>query len=83
MWEKLVTRFGNEIAVLVDVSLEVLHEAAGARITAVVKAFREGTLKVVSGGGGLYGHLEISAEVAKVLPPKPQRKITEFGLNGS
>jgi uncharacterized protein (TIGR00375 family) len=83
MWEKLVTRFGNEIAVLVDVSLEVLHEAAGAQITAVVKAFREGTLKVVSGGGGRYGHLKISAEVAKVLPPKPQRKITEFGLNGS
>lgn len=82
MWEKLVTRFGNEIAVLVDVSLEVLHEAAGAQITAVVKAFREGTLKVVSGGGGRYGHLEISAEVAKMLPPKPQRKITEFGLNG-
>jgi len=83
MWEKLVTRFGNEIAVLVDASLEVLHEAAGAQITAVVKVFREGTLKVVSGGGGRYGHLEISAEVAKVLPPKPQRKITEFGLNGS
>lgn len=79
MWERLVTRFGSEIAVLVDVSLDGLVDAAGPQLTAVIKEFREGTLKVIPGGGGRYGHLEIPAEVARVLPPKPQRKITEFG----
>jgi len=78
-WEKMVARFGNEIEVLVDAPLEALHEAGGPHIMAAVKAFREGTLKVVPGGGGRYGHLEIPAEVAQVPPPKPQRKITEFG----
>ncbi len=77
-WEKLVARFGNEIAVLVDAPLEVLHESVGPRITAVVKAFREGTLNVVPGGGGRYGHLEIPAELARTLPLKAQRTLMDF-----
>ena len=79
IWGRLVARFGNEIGVLLDAPLEALVETAGPQLTAVVKAFRGGTLKVVPGGGGRYGHLEIPAEAAQVLPPKPQRKITEFG----
>lgn len=77
-WDKLVTRFGNEIAVLIDVPLEALSEPVGSRVAAVVKAFRENALRVVPGGGGQYGHLEVPTDVAQVLPPKPQRKITEF-----
>jgi len=79
-WEKLVTRFGSEISVLIDASPETLHDATRPQVAEVIKAFRSGTLRVVPGGGGRYGHLEIPAEVARTLPPKPQRKITEFGL---
>ncbi len=77
-WEGLVTRFGDEISVLVDASPESLAEATRPHIVEVIKAFRAGTLRVISGGGGRYGHLETGEEVAKKLPPKPQRKLTEF-----
>ncbi len=77
-WEKLVTRFGDEISTLVDATPEQLSETASPQIVEVIKSFRAGTLRVISGGGGQYGHLEVGPEVAKKLPPKPQRKLTEF-----
>ncbi|MEW6592895.1 MAG: TIGR00375 family protein [Candidatus Hadarchaeota archaeon] len=79
VWQKLVTRFKNEISVLIDVPVEILTEAAGPRVAAVVKAFRGGNLRVVAGGGGKYGRLELPDELARVPPPASQRKITEFG----
>ncbi|MEM3421955.1 MAG: TIGR00375 family protein [Candidatus Hadarchaeum sp.] len=79
-WEKLVTSFGDEISVLVDVFPELLLEVTSPRIVEVIKSFRTGTLRVIPGGGGRYGHLEIGMEVTKKLPPKPQRKLTEFGV---
>jgi uncharacterized protein (TIGR00375 family) len=78
VWSKLVARFGSEIAVLIDVSTDDVADVAGARIAAMVKAFREQQLKVVPGGGGKYGHLEVPAELAKIQPPKAQRTLMEF-----
>jgi uncharacterized protein (TIGR00375 family) len=78
-WEKLVTRFGNEIEVLIDVPVEELANVAGAKVAAVIKAFRAGALKVVPGGGGRYGHLEIPPELVQILPPKSQRTLMDFG----
>ncbi len=78
-WERLVTRFGDEISVLIDVAPELLSDVTKTHVTEVIKAFRAGTLKVVAGGGGRYGRLELPAEVSKSMPAKPQRKITEFG----
>ncbi|MEW6593045.1 MAG: TIGR00375 family protein [Candidatus Hadarchaeota archaeon] len=78
VWQKLVTRFKNEISVLIDVPVEALTEAAGPRVATVIKAFRGGNLRVVAGGGGKYGHLELPAELAKAPPPASQRKLTEF-----
>jgi uncharacterized protein (TIGR00375 family) len=79
MWESLVTRFGSEIQVLIDSTVEELSEAAGAKVAAVVKAFRDGSLKVVPGGGGRYGHLEIPPELVQVQPCRPQRTLVDFG----
>jgi uncharacterized protein (TIGR00375 family) len=80
IWRRLVERFGNEIFALVDAPLGELVETAGPRLGAVVKAFREGNLRVTAGGGGKYGCLELPEELGHVLPPAPQRKLTEFGL---
>jgi uncharacterized protein (TIGR00375 family) len=77
-WERLVTRFGDEISVLIDASPEEISNFAGSHLAEVIKAFRSGTLRVIPGGGGRYGHLETPAEVARMLPRKPQRKITDF-----
>lgn len=79
LWEKLVSRFGNEIEILVDTPIDDLASAAGNRVAMMVKAFREGLLKVIPGGGGRYGHLEVPAELAQTLPPKAQRTLMEFG----
>ncbi len=78
MWEKLVAHFGNEIEVLIDAPAEELANVAGAKVAAVVKAFRGGELKVVPGGGGRYGHLEIPLELAKAQKLGGQRTLMEF-----
>lgn len=78
LWEKLVSRFGNEIEVLIDVPAEELANVAGAKVAAVVRAFRGGALKVVPGGGGRYGHLEIPLELAKAQKLGGQRTLVEF-----
>jgi len=77
-WEKLVTHFGDEISTLVDATAEALSKVTRPQIVEVIKSFRAGTLRVISGGGGRYGHLEIGPEAVKKSPPKPQRKLTEF-----
>lgn len=79
IWSKLVERFGNEIAVLVDVGIEDVVRVAGQQVAAMVKAFREQRLKVVPGGGGRYGRLEAPPDLAGVQQPKAQRTLTEFG----
>ena len=78
IWKKLVERFGSEIGALVDGPMEEMEKIAGKRVAAMVKAFRENDLRVVPGGGGRYGHLEIPEELARLLPPGAQRKLVEF-----
>ena len=78
IWKKLVERFGNEIAILVDVEIEDVVKVAGQQVAGMVKAFREQRLKVVPGGGGRYGHLEVPPDLAEAQQPKAQRMLTEF-----
>jgi uncharacterized protein (TIGR00375 family) len=77
-WDCLVKRFANEIAVLIDASIDEIERAAGPRVASVIKAFREQQLKIVPGGGGRYGHLEIPPELLEARLPQAQRAITEF-----
>lgn len=76
-WSKLVERFGNEIAVLVDAPVEEIAGVAGSGVATMVRAFREQRLVVVPGGGGRYGHLEVPRELEEVRV-KGQRTLTEF-----
>lgn len=78
IWNMLVERFGNEIAVLIDAQIEDVAKVAGQRVAAMVKAFREQKLKVIPGGGGRYGHLEVPPDLAEVQQPKAQRTLVEF-----
>jgi len=79
MWGRLVTRFGNEISVLIDVPTDEVAVAAGPRVAAIIKAFRGQKLRVIPGGGGSYGRLEVPVELAEIRPPKAQRTLMEFG----
>jgi len=76
-WSKLVERFGNEIAVLIDAQVEEIAGVAGSGVATVVRAFREQKLVVVPGGGGRYGHLEVPRELGEVRV-KGQRTLIDF-----
>jgi uncharacterized protein (TIGR00375 family) len=79
VWRRLVERFGNEIAVLVDSQVEDVASVAGKRVAVIVKAFREQKLIVVPGGGGRYGRLELPPDLVEVRQPRAQRTLKEFG----
>jgi len=53
-WMDFVERFGNEINVLVDAEEEELNEV-NQEVAKKVKAFREGLVLYIPGGGGNYG----------------------------
>ena len=57
-WEKLITAFGSEVNVLVDVDLNKI-DFVDARITKAIKAFRDGEVILHPGGGGKYGRIEL------------------------
>ncbi|RZN14826.1 MAG: TIGR00375 family protein [Methanosarcinales archaeon] len=57
-WEKLITAFGSEVNVLVDVDLDKIDFVDG-RITKAIKAFRDGEVIMHPGGGGKYGSIEL------------------------
>lgn len=72
-WEELITAFGSEIAVLIDVDL---HEVAKVTIPVIVEAiqaFREHRVVIIPGGGGKYGTIELPTDEASAplfLGPK-------------
>ncbi|MEM2907787.1 MAG: TIGR00375 family protein [Candidatus Hadarchaeales archaeon] len=79
LWGKLLSRFGDEIKVLVDVPVDDIANVAGRRVAAVIKAFREQKLHVVPGGGGRYGYLEMLPDFVRVQEDRQQRTLMEFG----
>lgn len=56
IWKELVHTFGSEIEVLIYAPLD---EVAGieSKLTEVIKSFRENTLKIQPGAGGMYGKI--------------------------
>ena len=79
LWGKLLNRFGDEIRVLVDVPVEDMASVIGWRAASAIKAFREQQLRVVPGGGGRYGYLEIPPSFVGVREDAQQRTLMEFG----
>jgi len=53
--DKLIGRFGSEMAVLHDASEAEMAEVVGEKAAHLVVRAREGTLSLLAGGGGRYG----------------------------
>jgi uncharacterized protein (TIGR00375 family) len=53
--DKLIARFGNELAVLVDVPEGILASVVPPRVARAIVGSREGSVKVVPGYDGVYG----------------------------
>lgn len=61
IWKELVQKFGNEINVLINASLDEI-DAVDSELTPVINDFRDNTLYIQSGGGGRYGKILLSPE---------------------
>ncbi len=53
--DKLVSRFGSEMAVIHDASFEELLEVVPEKIASLIQQARRGELSLQKGGGGIYG----------------------------
>jgi uncharacterized protein (TIGR00375 family) len=59
LWNELISKFGDEVNVLVDTDIEDISKITEERVTDAIKAFREGRVIMHPGGGGQYGHVEL------------------------
>ena len=62
IYNLLIEKFGNEYAVLIDVSLDVLSRFVDEKIAEAIVRVREGRVKIVPGYDGVYGRLVVFAD---------------------
>lgn len=67
LWDSLLAACGSEVTVLVDAPLDALREMSdhGGELTKVVEAieaFRAGQIRILPGGGGRYGVIQLAAD---------------------
>ncbi len=79
IYNRLIARFDNEYAVLIDVPLEELSKMADLEIAEAIVRVRQGKAQVTPGYDGVYGQLNLSEDVEKASGGKtPQRRLTEW-----
>ncbi|HUW66714.1 MAG TPA: TIGR00375 family protein [Candidatus Nanoarchaeia archaeon] len=81
-WEILVDRFGSEVTVLLEAELDGI-EGVDPNVISAIRKFREGKVRVVPGGGGQYGKIEILGEETDDMavtpnPNEPQSSLFQF-----
>jgi len=75
-WDELVSAFGSEISVLIDVDIEEIARVTAPAITEAIQAFREKKVVIRPGGGGQYGVIELPKEkemISLSLGPKDKQ----------
>ena len=81
VYNKLVERFGDEYAVLIDASKDALSKVVDEKIAEAIVRVREGKVKVIPGYDGVYGKLVIFEEnfSKKLFPERVQQlNLTDF-----
>lgn len=61
-WNELISVFGSEINVLLDVNIDNIARVTAPAITEAIQAFRENKVIIQPGGGGQYGTIELPKE---------------------
>ena len=61
-WGELVSEFGSEINILLDVDVSDIAKVTVPAVTEAIQAFREGKAVINPGGGGKYGTIEFPFE---------------------
>ncbi len=62
---KLVSTYGSEFRILLDLSLEELEKSTPPKILEGIKRVREGNLQIIPGHDGVYGKIQIFGEKEK------------------
>jgi len=69
IWESLLAEFGTEVTVLIDTpidSFEGTHFEFNAtaleRVVEAIRAFRDGKIRILPGGGGKYGAIQLTTD---------------------
>jgi uncharacterized protein (TIGR00375 family) len=65
-WNELISVFGNEINVLIDVNIDEIAKITAPAITEAIQAFRDKKVIVRPGGGGQYGIIELPGKDSEV-----------------
>ena len=79
VWEALVGESGTEVAVLMETPIKEIERIAGGIIANAIKAFREGRITIIPGGGGKYGTLLLPEESAPAeIRPKSKGQKSLF-----
>jgi len=79
-WNELISVFGSEINVLIDVDIEEIAKVTAPAITEAIQAFREKKVIIRPGGGGQYGVIELPEQEKNLLslPLGPKDKQTSL-----
>lgn len=81
-WHELVSAFGSEIDVLLEVDIDDIARATAPAITEAIQAFRENKVIIQPGGGGQYGTIELPKEdeilTVSLGPEDKQTSLLEF-----
>jgi uncharacterized protein (TIGR00375 family) len=66
-WHELVSTFGNEISILLDIPLADIAKITLPSITEAINAFRQAIIDFYPGGGGVYGSIKVPWEEQELL----------------
>lgn len=76
-WEKMTTKFGNEIKILIDKDINCLRKY-DEKIADIIDSFRTGRILYDAGGGGRYGKPLYNKPLKENFYDDTQRSISDF-----
>ncbi len=78
VWDALTNRYGSEVSVLIDADLA--DSGVDKKVIDAIVAFREGKVKVLPGGGGQYGRVELPEQdcCPRITGNEPQKSLGDF-----
>lgn len=78
IWESLVSEFGSEVRILVDADIREIARYSNLAVAEAIKLFREGKVKIIPGGGGRYGVIELSPSDSDPITFNQQKSLLDF-----
>ncbi len=85
LWDSLLAAFGSEVTVLVDAPLDALREPSHhggdlSKVVEAIEAFRAGHIRILPGGGGRYGVIQLAADRCSGEARQAQATVVEDEL---